>query len=58
MKNAWKRPYTGYYLRLCLVFSLLLQMFGFVSEAQAEESGGKQAAGVHEVCPFHERKVR
>ncbi|CAG7654549.1 stalk domain-containing protein [Paenibacillus allorhizosphaerae] len=40
MKNAWKRPYTGYYLRLCLVFSLLLQMFGFVSEAQAEESGG------------------
>ncbi|GAA3399556.1 stalk domain-containing protein [Paenibacillus hodogayensis] len=38
MNQAWKKQYA-HYLRISLVFSLLLQTFGFVSAAGAEEGG-------------------
>lgn len=38
MTRVWKKP-LRLYLRLCLVFSLLLQAFAFAGAAGAEESG-------------------
>jgi O-glycosyl hydrolase len=46
MNQVWKRQYA-HYLRLSLVFSLLLQTFGFVSAAWAKEgSSGASAPAV------------
>lgn len=39
MTQLWKRKHATY-LRISLVIGLLLQMFGFLSVAEAEEEGG------------------